>query len=57
MKKFKVIACYYTYCTTEIEAEDMDDAYATAKSMDGGDFDPSHESFDWHINQIEEIKE
>lgn len=57
MKKFKVTACYYTYCTTEIEAEDMDDAFATAKYMDGGDFNPSNENFDWHINQVEEITE
>jgi hypothetical protein len=56
MKKFKVIAAYYTYCTAEIEAETEDEAYETARGMDGGSFTPSGEYFDWHINEVEEIE-
>jgi len=57
MKKFKVTACYYTYCTAEVEAEDEDQAYDIARGMDGGDFTPSKDNFDWHINDVVEIKE
>ena len=57
MKKFKVTASYITYCTAEVEAEDEDQAYDIAKYMDGGDFTPSEENFDWHISQVTEIKE
>jgi hypothetical protein len=57
MKKFKVTACYYTYCTAEVEAEDEDQAYDIARDMDGGDFTPAENNFDWHINNVEEIKE
>jgi hypothetical protein len=57
MKKFKVTACYYTYCTAEVEAEDEDQAYDIARDMDGGDFTPSENNFDWHINNVVEIKE
>jgi hypothetical protein len=56
MKKFKVVASYVTYCTAEIEAEDMDEAFAIAKSMDGGSFDADeHSGSDWNIEQVEEI--
>jgi len=57
MKKFKVFACYTTYCTAEVEAEDRDQAYEIARDMDGGDFTPSEEYFDWHINDVQKIKE
>jgi len=57
MKKFKVTACYYTYCTAEVEAEDEYQAYDIARGMDGGDFTPSKDNFDWHINDVVEIKE
>jgi hypothetical protein len=57
MKKFKVYACYHTYCTAVVEAETAEQAEAIAKEMDGGDFTPSHENYDWHINHAEEIKE
>ena len=57
MKKFKVHACYYTYCTAVVEAETAEQAEAIAKEMDGGDFTPSHENYDWHINHAEEVKE
>jgi hypothetical protein len=54
MKKFKVTACYITYCTAEVEAETQDDAFELARDMDGGSFTPSNEYFDWHINEVEE---
>jgi hypothetical protein len=57
MKKFKVTASYITYCTAEVVAEDEDQAYEIARDMDGGDFTPSEENFDWHISQVTEIKE
>jgi len=57
MKKFKVIACYYTYCTAEIEAESEEQAYEIARDMDGGGFTPSNENYDWHINEVEEMDE
>ena len=56
MPKFKVTAVYYTYCTAEVEAESEEQAEAIAKDMDGGDFTPSNENFDWHINQVSEVK-
>lgn len=57
MKKFKVTASYITYCTAEVEAEDENLAYHIARYMDGGDFIPSKECFDWHISQVTEIKD
>lgn len=57
MKKFRVVASYTMYCTAEIEAEDMDEAFAIAKSMDGGSFDADEQGgSDWNIEQVEEIK-
>ena len=57
MKKFRVVASYTMYCTAEIEAEDADDAFAIAKSMDGGSFDADEPSgSDWEIEQVEEIE-
>lgn len=56
MPKFKATAVYYTYCTVEIEAENADQAHVMAKYIDGGDFTPSNENFDWHINQVTEIE-
>jgi hypothetical protein len=55
MKKFKVTACYSTYCTAEVEAENEDQAYEIAKDMDGGDFKESGELGDWHINEVKEV--
>jgi hypothetical protein len=57
MKKFKVYACYYTYCTAVVEAETAEQAEAIAKEMDGSEFKASGELGDWHINHAEEIKE
>lgn len=53
-KKFKVIACYSTYCTAEVEADNVDQAYALAKQLDGDAFTHSGEHYDWHINQVSE---
>jgi hypothetical protein len=56
MKKFKVTACYYTYCTAEVEAETEDQAFEIARDMDGGDFTASGDNYDWHINSVEEVQ-
>jgi hypothetical protein len=56
MPKFKVIAVYFTYCTAEVEAENWDEAHDMAEELDGGDFTPSKENFDWHISDVQEIK-
>lgn len=55
MKKFKVTACYHTYCTAEVEAETEDQAYEMARDMDGGDFTESRDNYDWHINEVKEV--
>jgi len=57
MKTYKVIACYFTYCTAEVQAENEDQAYQIAREMDGGDFKESNELGDWHINDIQEIEQ
>jgi uncharacterized membrane protein YkoI len=57
MKKFKITACYYTYCTAVVEAEDEEQAYELARDMDGGDFEASDDHSDWHINDVVEIEE
>lgn len=57
MKKFKVFACYKTYCTVEVEAEDADQAEAIAKKIDGDQFTPSKGYFDWDIYHAEEIED
>lgn len=56
-KKYKVTACYYTYCTTYVEAHTKEEAYQIARDMDGGSFVQSGDKTDWHINNIEEITE
>lgn len=57
MKKFKITACYYTYCTAVVEAEGEEQAYELARDMDGGDFEASNDNTDWHINDVQEIEE
>jgi hypothetical protein len=57
MKNFKVTACYYTYCTAEIEAENEEQAYEIARNTDGGFFTDSGDLGDWHINDVTEITE
>ena len=54
-KKFKVTAAYITYCTIEVEAESIEQAYAIGCDADGGDFTPSNEYFDWHISDVQEV--
>lgn len=55
-KKFKVTAAYITYCTIEIKAETVEQAYVIACDTDGGDFTPSNEYIDWHISDIQEVQ-
>jgi len=55
MKTFKATAIYHTLCTVELEAEDEDQAYELARSMDGGDF-TNTDIGDWRIVEIEEIE-
>ena len=57
MKKFKVVAVYTSYCTTEIEAEDEDQAHELARELDGGDFEPDNGDGlgDWRIYDISEV--
>lgn len=55
MKKYKVTACYYTYCTAVVEAESAERAAEIAADMDGGDFKQSGELSDWHINSVTEL--
>jgi len=57
MKKFKVTAYYYTYCTAEVEATDEDQAYDIARDMDGGSFSSSNDRGDWRIVGVDEIEE
>lgn len=54
-KKFKVVATYITYSVLEVEANDSNEAETIAKNTDGGDFVPSDQYFDWHINDVIEI--
>jgi hypothetical protein len=55
MNKYKATASYCTLCTVEIEAEDEDQAYELARSMDGASFTNTDKG-DWRIVDIEEIK-
>jgi hypothetical protein len=55
MARFKVYAEYATVLMIEVEAEDEDDAYFVAKSIDGGDWERLGDD-DWQISMIEEVK-
>lgn len=55
-KKFKLTAAYITYCTIEIKAETVEQAYAIAYYKDVDDFTPSNEYIDWHISDIQEVQ-
>lgn len=57
MKTFRVTASYRTFCTLEVEAEDLDQAYTIAKKMDGSAFESTIEPADWHIEFIAEKTE
>ena len=52
MKKFRVIAVMTTYLETEIEANDVDEAYEIAEDLDGGEFTPIKDSGDWEIYEV-----
>ena len=54
VKKFMAVAEMVTYCTVEIEAETADEAFAIAKSMDGGDFEAT-DSGAWQIIEVNEV--
>ena len=55
MKTYKVTACYYSYCTTTVQANSEEEAEDIAREMDGGDFKQSGELGDWHINDVTEV--
>ena len=55
MKTYRVVACYYTYCTTTVQANSEEEAEEIAQEMDGGDFKQSGELGDWHINDVTEV--
>lgn len=57
MKTFTVTASYRTFCTLEVEAEDLDQAYTIAREMDGSAFESTIDPDDWHIEFIAEKKE
>lgn len=60
MKKYKVIATYLSWCETEIEAENEEQAWEVALDADGADFEPLGNRFkelnDWHISDVSEIE-
>ena len=51
MKKYRVIASYVVYCDTIVEAENADEAFEVATTMDGGDFDYNGHG-DWNIDEV-----
>ena len=55
MKKYQATAYYTTSCFVEIEAEDEDQAYELARSMDGASFTNTDKG-DWRIVDVEEIE-
>jgi hypothetical protein len=59
MKKYRLTASYTVYCHAIVEAENRDEAYEMAISLDGGDFDIDNDSpyGDWNIDDINEIGE
>jgi hypothetical protein len=55
MKKFSVVVSYINYCTAEIEAESVEEAYEIANNMDGGAF--YHKGVDdWNIDEVKEVE-
>jgi hypothetical protein len=59
MKKYKVIATYLSWCETEIEAENEEQAWEIALDTDGAEFEPVGGRFqelsDWHIEDVSEV--
>ena len=56
MKKFIVRASYSAMCETEIEANNIDEAYELAKKLDGSVYDTVCDPDDWHIEDVWEAK-
>ena len=56
-KKFKVRASYVSICETIIEAENQQEAYDMALSLDGGEFDSRLQNEDWQIDDVQQIDE
>ena len=56
MKTYRILASYTTYCSMEIEAENIDEAREIAYEADGGDFNSDNHG-DWNIDDVIEIKE
>jgi len=56
MQKFKVVASYVTYVTTEIEASSENEAYQIAKHMESGEFN-FQAIDDWDITSVSEVTE
>ena len=54
MKKFIVRASYSAMCETEIEANNIDEAYELAKKLDGSVYDTVCDPDDWHIEDVRE---
>ena len=59
MKKYRITASYTVYCHATVEAENKDEAFEIAITMDGGDFDIDNDSpyGDWSINDVTAIGE
>lgn len=56
MKTYKITAVYTSYCVTEIEAENEDEAFNIAQDLDGGAFDPIENEGDFRIYDIQQIE-
>ena len=54
-KTFKVRASYSAMCETEIEANNIDEAYEIAKKLDCRVFDTHRDPGDWHIEDVYEV--
>ena len=55
MTKYKVLASYITYCTAEIEADNLEQAIELARDLDGGCFEAKIDGDDWNIEDVMEI--
>lgn len=59
MKKYYIQASYTVYCHATVEAENRDEAFEMAITMDGCDFDIDNDSpyGNWNIDDIAAIGE
>jgi len=58
--KYKITASYKSYCITEVEAKNKDEAIQKGHALDGGDFAPidlPHEDGEWTIEKVELLPE